>query len=180
MSSTPPVCSTDIIRGVDEHRHTANMLPLIYLLMLLISFSAIVLGCASNSWIVHVNIMEWRSGLRLSPSDQILSFMAAINIPLQVILSMDMCLVIVLSAKSYAPSHLVLVRIGVFLVSCNLWVTTLLGSYYCLKIVNFSKGILLALKMKIPGLVPKLLVASVALSFCMVVPSNWNIYIDCN
>ncbi|XP_073490721.1 taste receptor type 2 member 140-like [Aquarana catesbeiana] len=156
------------------------MLPLISLLMLLISFSAIVLGCASNSWTVHVNIMEWRSGLRLSPSDQILSFIAAINIPLQIMLSLDMSLVNALPVKSYASSHLVLINIGVFLVSCNLWVTTLLGSYYCLKIVNFSKGILLALKMKIPGLVPKLLVASVGLSFCIAMPSNWNIYIDCD
>ncbi|XP_077305935.1 taste receptor type 2 member 39-like [Lithobates pipiens] len=156
------------------------MLPLRSLLMLLISLAAIVLGCASNLWIVHVNIMEWRSGLRLNPSDQILSFMAAINILLQITLSMDMSVVNVLSVKSYAPYNLVLLSIAILLIICNLWVTTLLGSYYCLKIVNFSKGILLALKIRIPGLVPKLLVASVALSFCMAMPSNWNIYIECN
>ncbi|KAM5152729.1 taste receptor type 2 member 143-like [Mantella aurantiaca] len=123
--------------------------------------------------------MDWRRGLRLSPADQILSSMAVINILLQMVLGMDMSLLQVLSLDVYGPYHLTFIKIGIFLVSCNLLVTVWLCTYYCLKIVNFSRGILLALKIRISDLVPKLLMASAILSFCLAMISHWNIYEIC-
>ncbi|XP_018430596.1 PREDICTED: taste receptor type 2 member 7-like [Nanorana parkeri] len=155
------------------------MLPFNVYTTLLVGFSTIVLGCVFNSWTVHVNLVDWRRGLRLSPSDQILSLMAAINILLQIVLSVDMSLLQLLHVYMFGQFHRLFIVLSISLVTCNLWVTTWLCTYYCLKIVNFSRGILLALKMRSSALVPKLLVACVILSFGMTMVSHWNIYMKC-
>ncbi|KAM5152730.1 taste receptor type 2 member 7-like [Mantella aurantiaca] len=143
---------------------------------LFVCVSCGLLGITSNLWIVGMNIRDVRRGLRLSPSDLILSLMGATNVILQSELSIDMAMIQSKCYDTYNRIHLTFIGVSIFLVSCNVWFTVWLSTYYCLKIVNFSKGILLFLKMRISHLLPRLLLVFVIESLCVAIPSYWSIY----
>ncbi|XP_072273005.1 taste receptor type 2 member 40-like [Pyxicephalus adspersus] len=147
-------------------------------LKLFICLSCGLSGIISNSWILGMNMTDVRRGISLSPCDLILSLMGATNALLQSTLSIDMAMIQTKLYDTFDQFHLTIISVNIFLVSCNLWFTVWLFTYYCLKIVNFSKGILLFLKMRISDLLPRLLLISTIQSFCMAVPSHWSIYVE--
>ncbi|KAG8544864.1 hypothetical protein GDO81_021697 [Engystomops pustulosus] len=143
---------------------------------MLLSFVAGVLGVGCNLWIVCVNLKDWRRGVHLSLPDQILSFMALLNAVMQNLFCFDVSCLTTGYYDKFHPIHLKVVSILIFLVSCNLWFTAWLSVYYYMRIVSFSGGLLLALKMRISDLLPKLLVMSIAESFIVGLLSSLNIY----
>ncbi|XP_073537490.1 taste receptor type 2 member 40-like [Phyllobates terribilis] len=60
----------------------------------------------------------------------------------------------------------------------SLWCSTCLCFYYCLKIVQFRGTLFHKMKVKLPVMVPWLLAFSVVLSWCVGLPSYWDIYLD--
>ncbi|XP_077129856.1 taste receptor type 2 member 40-like [Ranitomeya variabilis] len=135
-----------------------------------------VFGLVLNSWIVHVNAKGWRRGFHPSLPDKILTFMGLINIALQVVLCFDMTSIQTKSYSSFDQIHLSCIGLFIFLISSNVWLTAWLSIYYCMRIVNFTRGIFLICKMRISRLLPKLLVVSTAASFILCLLSFWNIY----
>ncbi|XP_073502351.1 taste receptor type 2 member 140-like [Phyllobates terribilis] len=144
---------------------------------MLVGVAAIVLGVGCNSWIVYINLMDWGRGLHLSLPDQILSFMALINAVLEHLLCFDVISLATSFFDSADPIHLKILDFLIFLISCNIWLTGWLSVYYYMRIVRFSGGLLLKIKIKISKLLPKLMVVSTIESLIIALPSFWNIYI---
>ncbi|XP_056392710.1 taste receptor type 2 member 40-like [Hyla sarda] len=152
-----------------------EVVPLFLVRSVLVTIAA-VFGFTCNLWIVYVNLEDRRRGFHLSPPDLILSFMALINVPMQLVFCFDMSSLATGFYDRFDPIHLELTGVMIFLVSCNIWFTAWLSVYYYLRIVNFTDGLLLVLKMRISKLLPKLLVVSTVESFIIALPSFWNIY----
>ncbi|XP_075141484.1 taste receptor type 2 member 40-like [Leptodactylus fuscus] len=143
---------------------------------LLVGIIAGLSGLVFNSWIVHVIAKDWRRGVHLSLPDQILTFMGLIDITLQAALSFDMSSIQSQLYTSYDQIHLSFLGFMMFLVSTNVWLTAWLSIYYCMRIVNFTDGILFICKMRICTFLPKLQVVSTVGSFILSFASFWNIY----
>ncbi|XP_015682190.1 taste receptor type 2 member 9-like [Protobothrops mucrosquamatus] len=60
-----------------------------------------------------------------------------------------------------------------FFNATTLWITTCLGVFYCVKIVNFSQPFLVKMKLRISSMVPHLLVAVVLVSLISALPFLW-------
>ncbi|KAM3916908.1 taste receptor type 2 member 13-like [Leptodactylus fuscus] len=148
----------------------------ILLISMLVSIVAGVLGVGSNSWIVYVNLKDWRSGFRLSVPDRILGFMALVNAMMQIAVCFDLSSLATGYYDSFNTIHLKITGFLIFLVSSNLWFTTWLSIFYYLRIVNFTSGLLMVLKMRISTHLPKLMVVSTAAAFIIALQSFWNIY----
>ncbi|KAM4023630.1 taste receptor type 2 member 4-like [Anomaloglossus baeobatrachus] len=135
-------------------------------------------GICLNSMIIGVNFRDWHQGIHLSSCDLLLSLIGIINVLFQTDLVLDM---IFRGFETYImlarEIHLRVLHVLVFLASCNYWSTVWLCNYYCLRIVSFSNGLLLLLKMRISTYLPKLLVISAALSVCVAVPAVWTMYL---
>ncbi|XP_018423971.1 PREDICTED: taste receptor type 2 member 40-like [Nanorana parkeri] len=65
--------------------------------------------------------------------------------------------------------------IGLFFNLANLWITTVLCVFYCVKITNFSHKLFIFLKPRISRLAPWLLVASLLISLLFSLPAGWRI-----
>ncbi|XP_063808072.1 taste receptor type 2 member 13-like [Pseudophryne corroboree] len=137
-----------------------------------------VSGISFNSWIVSVNIKDWRRGVRMSPCDQLLSFMGLVNILMQTVWSVDMFLGQVTCKETFARIDLWFYFFLFFIVPYNMWLTAWLSTYFCLRIVSFTKGIFLVMKMRISGFLPKLLVASAVYCFFLAIQLPWNIHAE--
>ncbi|XP_053328047.1 taste receptor type 2 member 40-like [Spea bombifrons] len=133
-------------------------------------------GLLLNCWILSVNTKDYRAGIRLSPCDQLLTLMGSANLVLQTALSADIVLLTFRSYSAYVTQvHRKILSVQMFLISLSLWLTVWLSVYYCLRIVNFTHGLLFTLKMRISAFLPRLLVFSVVHSFFIAIPSVWTI-----
>ncbi|XP_069841088.1 taste receptor type 2 member 39-like [Dendropsophus ebraccatus] len=144
----------------------------------LVLIIGVILGVSCNLWIVYINLEDWRRGFHRSPADQILSFMALINASIQVMICFDMSSTTTRFYDIFDSIHLRIIDVEIFLISCNMWFTAWLSVYYYMKIVSFTGGLLLVLKMRISKLLPKLMVMSTVGSFVIALPSCWSIYTD--
>ncbi|XP_075141488.1 taste receptor type 2 member 40-like [Leptodactylus fuscus] len=155
-------------------------LSVLFRVNLLVGTATALSGLIFNSWIVHVNAKDWRRGVHLSLPDQILTFMGVINITLQAVLCTDLFCIQTKIYSSYDQIHLNTIGLVIFLVFTNVWLTTWLSIYYCMKIVNFTGRILLVCKVRISKFLPKLLVVSTVGSFIWALPSFWYIHPSIN
>ncbi|XP_070799776.1 taste receptor type 2 member 40-like [Pituophis catenifer annectens] len=60
-----------------------------------------------------------------------------------------------------------------FFNAITLWITTCLGVFYCVKIVNFTQPFLVKMKLRISNVVPHLLVAVMLVSLISALPFFW-------
>ncbi|XP_063285681.1 taste receptor type 2 member 116-like [Pelobates fuscus] len=136
-----------------------------------------LIGFTLNSWIIAVNMKDYRAGIRLSLCDQILTLIGLTNLGLQTVLSANSFISTFKSNYKMFFQEFQLTKIGilVFLTTFNLWLTVSLSSYYCLKIVNFKRGIFLTLKMRISTFLPKFMVLSFVESIFITIPFAWNV-----
>ncbi|KAM8962433.1 taste receptor type 2 member 39-like [Pelodytes ibericus] len=142
----------------------------------LVTLTSGLLAFILNSWILAVNIRDQRGGVRLSPCDQILTLIGCTNLATQTVLSAYSVLNAIYSSFMLLPElRLVTTKILIFLISCNLWLTVWLSVYYCIRIVDFRRGIFFLLKMRMSALLPKLLFFSVVESFALALSSVWAI-----
>ncbi|KAM3916052.1 taste receptor type 2 member 40-like [Leptodactylus fuscus] len=136
-------------------------------------------GMCLNTMIVLVNLWDWLMGIHVSSCDFVLSLIGLVNIFFNFDLVLD---TIFRGFQTYITlSGEILLRILgllIYLASCNFWFTVCLCTYYCLRIVSFTNGLLFLLKMRISMYLPKLLVISALESFFIAVPSIWNIQLE--
>ncbi|KAM9305081.1 taste receptor type 2 member 4-like [Gastrophryne carolinensis] len=149
-----------------------------HMVQLLFGIGSGLLGIVLNSWIIFVNVEDWRKGGRMSPCDHILSLMGIVNTLLQGLFSTGMILTEMGAGKTSVQANMIIIKIINILIGCNLWLTAWLSIYYCLKIVPFSKGSLLFLKMRISSLVLKLLAITMIDSIGLAVLSHWSFHAE--
>ncbi|XP_053550809.1 taste receptor type 2 member 9-like [Bombina bombina] len=123
-----------------------------------------------------VRLCDWNRRLTQSPGNQIQSCMALTNIVLQCIMTSDGFLVLfqpylVFSTKVISARNLLLS----FFANLSFWLTAWLCSFYCVTIVRFHHEVITSLKMRLPDVVPKLLLGTLLLSFSISVPTIWYI-----
>ncbi|KAM8953297.1 taste receptor type 2 member 4-like [Pelodytes ibericus] len=134
-------------------------------------------GIFLNAFIILMNFIWWLKERSFQSIDLILSslglsrllflFMWAINDSNLVVLGW------LLDSKYFLPIFSIATT---FVSFCCLWTGTLLCVFYCVKITTYSHRFFLYLKLNISRLVPRLLLASVTISFFSSLPFGWSAY----
>ncbi|KAL8173172.1 UNVERIFIED_CONTAM: hypothetical protein K2H54_041539 [Gekko kuhli] len=136
----------------------------------------------SHTWMTFQ--MDWMEKKRLSATDRILTSQGAIRICLG-------CLELIRSIMEKCCPwitrigyvHKAFMFIMWYLQSCNVWLTTSLCSYYCVKIADFSHPFFVHLKLRLSGLVSTWLLSSAILSLAGTLPLayfSWEIQDNSN
>ncbi|KAM4608093.1 taste receptor type 2 member 9-like [Discoglossus pictus] len=132
-----------------------------------------ITGIFLNSFIMIVSLQD-RDDFHQSPSSQIQFTMGMANVILQCILAIFGRVAVfsplIVVSKEFSTIMFFLIY---FLVYLSFWLTAWLSSFYCVTIVRFSNKFISSLKMKLSGVVPKLLLVTVLGSFAISVPSIW-------
>ncbi|XP_073418041.1 taste receptor type 2 member 40-like [Dendrobates tinctorius] len=140
-------------------------------------YSECIVGVIINLFIVAANLMRRKSMKSLHIGDKILSSLATSR-------SLFLFKVFV---TYLPPIHVVWVNrnlqvlstlsaVSVFLHSTNLWFTTVLCVFYCVKITSYNWKFFILLKTKISTLFPRLLLASLVISISSSLPFGWCVY----
>ncbi|KAM4632400.1 taste receptor type 2 member 9-like [Discoglossus pictus] len=132
-----------------------------------------ITGIFFNSFIMIVSLQD-RDDFSQSPSSQIQFTMGMANVILQCVLAtygfVSLSSPLMIVSKKFSKITFFLIY---FLVNLSFWLTALLSSFYCVTIVRYSNKVISSLKMKLSGVVPKLLLVTVLGSFAISVPSIW-------
>ncbi|KAM4628451.1 taste receptor type 2 member 9-like [Discoglossus pictus] len=132
-----------------------------------------ITGIFFNSFIMIVSLQD-QDGFSQSPSSQIQFTMGMTNVILQCVLAtygfVSLSSPLTFFSKEFSTIMLFLIF---FLVNLSFWLTAWLSSFYCVTIVRFSNKFISSLRMKLSGVVPKLLFVTVQGSFAISVPSIW-------
>ncbi|KAM4617721.1 taste receptor type 2 member 40-like [Discoglossus pictus] len=136
-------------------------------------------GFIFNSFILTVSFRDQNGYFTLRPSGLIQGGMALTNVVLQ-------CLFTVQANIAFISSHLfahrqvgvTLVLLECFTINYSSWLTAWLCSFYCVTIVNFQHKVVTSLKMRLSGVVPKLLLVTALWSFSIGVPSIWYVQLQ--
>ncbi|XP_010603238.1 taste receptor type 2 member 1-like [Fukomys damarensis] len=123
----------------------------------LIAATQLLAGVFANGFIVLVNIMNLIKQRKMAPLDLLISCLATSRICLQVIIFF------VYLVLHFFTKQLALVEnfiILTFVNSCGLWLATWLGVFYCTKIATFPHPLFFWLKVRMPKLVPWLILGS--------------------
>ncbi|XP_006010403.1 taste receptor type 2 member 40-like [Latimeria chalumnae] len=138
-------------------------------------------GLVGNTFIVLVNLQEFRRSKALQPSERIVTSLAlsnGINEISQVIwfavYLMNLC------THTRDDGYKVLDFLAVFISTANYWFTAWLCFFYCVKIVKVNWKSFMRLKQKISSLVSFLLIGTVLGSFAMSFPIVYYIKIKAN
>ncbi|XP_040203558.1 taste receptor type 2 member 40-like [Rana temporaria] len=142
-------------------------------------FTAVLLaecfvGIKINVFIVAVFLKKWKELKSLDTCDKILTCLGIFR-SFRMLFSLIYYLLIMyfpwlIQLHSFLSATLV---IGMFLSLANLWITTVLCVFYCVKITNFSHKLFTFLKPRISRLVPWLLMASLLISLIFSFPAGW-------
>ncbi|XP_018423972.1 PREDICTED: taste receptor type 2 member 4-like [Nanorana parkeri] len=134
-------------------------------------FAECFMGIALNMFIVAVYFMRWKALKSLETRDKILTSLG---------ISRSLFMANVLIAylmRSYFTWILksILFNIGILLCgmllhSTDLWITTVLCVFYCVKIANYSHELLTYMKTRISRLVPRFILASLLISLASSIP----------
>ncbi|XP_069506018.1 taste receptor type 2 member 40-like [Ambystoma mexicanum] len=131
-----------------------------------------MIGLLGNTFILSVTFTDLlqRSNDFNTP-DLILSSLGALNI-CHLCIHFGTCICRMFFIKFYLHDDVQkTIRVLLFsLRSSSLSFTTILCIYYCVNIVNFNNSYLMRLKVRLPGLVPWLLLGSVIVSFASCLP----------
>ncbi|KAM4641863.1 taste receptor type 2 member 41-like [Discoglossus pictus] len=131
----------------------------------------IITGILFNSFIMIVSLQD-RDDFSQSPSSQIQFTMVMANVILQCVLAtygfVAVFSPLMICSKEFSTVMLFLIF---FLVNLSFWLTAWLSSFYCVTIVRFINKVISSLKMKLSGVVPKLLLVTVLGSYAISVPS---------
>ncbi|XP_053550838.1 taste receptor type 2 member 7-like [Bombina bombina] len=142
--------------------------------VLLIIFTAItsVSGISSNSFIMIVTYLKHKRFLKLSPRNQIQFTMCLNNLLLQcstVLFILVMFLIPDVQRELRQVASFVLCLFMAF----GSWLAAWLCAFYTVIVVRFRHKVITSLKMKLPSLVPKLLLVTFLGCLSITVPSIW-------
>uniref|UniRef100_A0A8C5QCS8 Taste receptor type 2 n=1 Tax=Leptobrachium leishanense TaxID=445787 RepID=A0A8C5QCS8_9ANUR len=122
-----------------------------------------IVAVIGRTWYVEGSLRSIKLILFALGSFNILALLGLTNLLLQTILSWSCTM---FGFKSYVTSieifYMIHIVLLIFLIASNFWLTLWLSSFYCLKIVNFKKGIFFTLKLRFSEFLPKLLLFSFA------------------
>ncbi|XP_029470282.1 taste receptor type 2 member 7-like [Rhinatrema bivittatum] len=143
-------------------------------LIILAAFTA--LGSVVNGFIVAVNGIDWVKSRHLNSIDVILTCLAAARFCFQWGMLLESILIIVYpDLLNQAESANKLLFTWVFLDLSSFWFACCLSVFYCTKIASFSHPLFIFLKLKIPGIVPWMLLGSVLASIVTSIPTAWGL-----
>lgn len=141
-------------------------------LCLLIIIAVTLVGMTGNGFIFISDVCDRIRSKTQMGSDLLLMSLSltrfvflGITLAFHCISSLD------INQPKYAGS--VIVFFWTFFNATTLWITTCLGVFYCVKIVNFSQPFLVKMKLRISSLVPHLLVAVMLVSLVSALPFLW-------
>ncbi|XP_029470225.1 taste receptor type 2 member 40-like [Rhinatrema bivittatum] len=153
------------------------MLPTVQTVTLIILAAFTALGSVVNGFIVAVNGIDWVKSRHLNSIDVILISLGAARFCFQ----WEIMLVKILFAVypdfiTDIKSTNTLFYTWACLELASFWFSCWLCVFYCVKIANFSHPLFMFLKLKIPGIVPWVLLGSVLASIVTSIPSAWGYY----
>ncbi|XP_010603331.1 taste receptor type 2 member 1-like [Fukomys damarensis] len=124
----------------------------------LIAAIQLLAGVFANGFIVLVNIVNLIKQRKMAPLDLLISCLATSRICLQVIIFLAHLVLLSFMEQLVLFEHC---AIFMFVNSCGLWLATWLGVFYCAKIATFPHPLFFWLKVRMPKLVPWLILGSV-------------------
>ncbi|XP_056427147.1 taste receptor type 2 member 8-like [Hyla sarda] len=155
------------------------MLPVFILVSMIVLGASTVMAVVTNSFIIAVNLIDKTKSKSLSPSDLIVVTLCVSNIFFQLIMLVNdymsfVCADVYFTDKVYIISSVLLI----LPIYCSFWFTVCLSVNYYLQIVIATHPFLIRLKLAADQLVPRLIMASVFISFATGLPAYWNFHCD--
>ncbi|XP_075451220.1 taste receptor type 2 member 9-like [Ascaphus truei] len=146
-------------------------MPSSFVILLVISGILVMVGVMINSFIVAVPLVDWRKGNQLNAFDNILVSLGITRICYQCVALLESFIPVYFpNDAKFDILHIALLSGLIFFHFCNIWVSTLLSILYCVKIANYKHALFLHLKMRIPRMIPRLIVCSVLMSLLFICP----------
>ncbi|XP_025031558.1 taste receptor type 2 member 40-like [Python bivittatus] len=147
------------------------------LLCLIIIIAVTLVGMLGNGFIVISDCCGWIRSKTQSPPDLLLMALSLTRLLfLGITLSLHCLSFLDINNPKYAGKAIVF--FWAFFNAITLWITTCLGVFYCVKIINFTQPFLVKIKLRISRMVPHLLVAVMLVSLISALPVIW--IGDCN
>uniref|UniRef100_A0A8C5SPN3 Taste receptor type 2 n=1 Tax=Laticauda laticaudata TaxID=8630 RepID=A0A8C5SPN3_LATLA len=169
-NSQPPDCEeTALLLG---HCRAMSVPGVHNWLCLLIIIVVTLVGMTGNGFIFISDCRDWIQSKTHSGLDLLLMSLSLTRfIFLGITLSFHCISFLDISQPKYAGS--ITVFFWTFFNATTLWITTCLGVFYCVKIVNFTQPILMKMKLRISNVVPHLLIVVMLVSLISALPFLW-------
>ncbi|XP_025951918.2 taste receptor type 2 member 40 [Dromaius novaehollandiae] len=149
------------------------MLPPVLIISITIVAIEVIVGFMGNGFIAIVNSVNWIKSKNISSADMILIFLSTSRCVLQVTIMIHIHSLYFTDVTKLASMYKTFGAIWMFVNHASLWFSTWLYVLYCVKIINFTQRLLLQIKVKISGMVPWLLLGSLAISSMTSLPLLW-------
>uniref|UniRef100_A0A8C5MGL9 Taste receptor type 2 n=1 Tax=Leptobrachium leishanense TaxID=445787 RepID=A0A8C5MGL9_9ANUR len=143
----------------------------------LIKVLEFTIGLALNGFIVTVNLIWWWKSRTLQTLDLMILNLGLARVMHLIIYSMYESPLFT-NMTLHGTEYLLPINLcaGACIYYYNLWSGALLCIFYCVKITNYSHRFFTYLKRNLARLVPRFLVASLAISFGCCLPFGWFLY----
>ncbi|XP_073484931.1 taste receptor type 2 member 2-like [Aquarana catesbeiana] len=146
----------------------------LFIFSLVIIFALIFIGLFLNGFIFMKNVIDWLQGKRLQSIDIIMASLGSVRIILVMQSAFRIFLVIFEEFRNLVKIYAdYIITAQEFVEFCSLWWGTVLCVFYCVKITNYSSSLFIKLKMRISGMVPRLLLGSMMVSLLSSLPYGW-------
>uniref|UniRef100_A0A8C6XFQ4 Taste receptor type 2 n=1 Tax=Naja naja TaxID=35670 RepID=A0A8C6XFQ4_NAJNA len=131
-----------------------------------------LMGMTGNGFIFISDGHDWIQSKTHSGSDLLLMSLSLTRfIFLGITLTFHCISFLDINQPKYAGN--ITVFFWTFFNATTLWITTCLGVFYCVKIVNFTQPFLVKMKLRISNVVPHLLIAVMLVSLISALPFLW-------
>ncbi|KAM8953295.1 taste receptor type 2 member 4-like [Pelodytes ibericus] len=144
------------------------------LILSIFSLIEVAVGIFLNGFIILMNFIWWVKCRRVDSIDLIL-FSIGLSRLLLLITFVIACFTSLFNGWLLESKYFwqIFSIAEMFAGFCCLWTSTLLCVFYCVKITNYSHRFFLFMKLNISRLVPRLLLATVTISFISTLPCTW-------
>ncbi|XP_005516785.1 PREDICTED: taste receptor type 2 member 8-like [Pseudopodoces humilis] len=149
------------------------MLPPLLIISISIVAIEVVVGFIGNGFIAAVNSINWIKSRKISSADMILIFLSTSRFILQVTVTIHIYSLYFADLFKLASVYKDFGAVWMLVNQSSLWFSTWLYVLYCVKIINITHWLLLKIKLRIPGMVPWLLLGSLVISSMTSLPLLW-------
>ncbi|KAM9205527.1 taste receptor type 2 member 40-like [Mergus octosetaceus] len=149
------------------------MLPPVLIISMCIVAIEVVVGFMGNGFITAVNSINWIKSKKISAADMILIFLSTSRFILQVTVMMYIHSLYFTDVFKLASVYKAFGAVWMFVNHASLWFSTWLYVLYCAKIINVTQWLFLQIKLRITGMVPRLLLGSLVVSSVTSLPFLW-------
>ncbi|XP_053550817.1 taste receptor type 2 member 9-like [Bombina bombina] len=136
-------------------------------------------GITTNSFVAVVSVLDQRRCFSLSPRKQIQFSMVLVNVILQSLLTSEGYRGLYSTHAWWSrESCISVIFLMHFTINLSFWLTTWLGVFYCVTIVNFKHTFITQVKMRLPAVVPKILLVTTLVSFISNAPVIFDVHLE--